>query len=204
MAGDDQTHSAFCKLGVERFEIRCAGTIFGYGSPIDAIPGGSVIDFTSAALGSHINTTIGDVEFTSNTAFDITDANAGSFNTTGRHIDAPAGWLFQFDFATPVDAFAFNFGAHDFQWTLRGYGVADNLLETLVIAGIGGGSLGEYYGLSGGGYSYARLTAADPNDYILLDNFTYRVAAIPLPASLPLFLSGLVGLGLAARRRKKT
>lgn len=38
-------------------------------------------------------------------------------------------------------------------------------------------------------------------------NYTYEfdeaVAPIPVPAALPLFLSGLVGMGLIARRRKK-
>jgi len=39
----------------------------------------------------------------------------------------------------------------------------------------------------------------------VMDDFTYdaAVTAIPLPAALPLFLSGLVGLGLVGRKRRK-
>lgn len=39
------------------------------------------------------------------------------------------------------------------------------------------------------------------------DNFTIRsieVAAVPIPAALPLFLSGLLGMGWLARRRRKS
>jgi hypothetical protein len=34
--------------------------------------------------------------------------------------------------------------------------------------------------------------------------FTATVSAVPLPAALPLFATGLVGLGLLGWRRKKT
>ena len=70
-----------------------AATIFDYGLPSDAIAGGSIIDFTSVPLGSYLNMTFSDVEFTSNTTFEVSDDNAGSFNTTGRHIDSPTGWM---------------------------------------------------------------------------------------------------------------
>ncbi|MGE0408154.1 MAG: PEP-CTERM sorting domain-containing protein [Amphiplicatus sp.] len=37
-----------------------------------------------------------------------------------------------------------------------------------------------------------------------IDNVTFETAEIPAPAALPLLLSGLAGLGFAARRRRKT
>jgi hypothetical protein len=38
--------------------------------------------------------------------------------------------------------------------------------------------------------------------YATFDDFTYSVSTVPLPAALPLMLSGLGVLGFAARRRK--
>ena len=46
-------------------------------------------------------------------------------------------------------------------------------------------------------------TSGSDSGYWLADNINYSVAAIPLPAALPLLLLALGGLGVVARRRRK-
>jgi len=181
-----------------------AGTIFGTGSPYDAIPGGTVIDFDSTAAEPGLSKLeIKNVTLVSDTKFNIGDGYRDLYNTSGRAFSSPEGGKIWLNFTTTVDAFAFNMGGHDLTWTLRGYSSDGNLIDSLVIAAIHSNNNGEYYGITGSGISYGILSTSDPMDYILLDNITYNVAVIPVPAALPLFLTGLAGLGFLARRRKK-
>lgn len=96
-----------------------------------------------------------------------------------------------------------------------------NLTETnrLGITGflLGGGSITTYLGIDGSFDSYllagfVNLTSAlffseNSGDYnfggFSIDNINSDVSAIPVPASLPLFLVAIGGLGVASRRRKK-
>lgn len=68
---------------------------------------------------------------------------------------------------------------------LPGLSVGDNLLDDMA-----GGPIGP------GAYSFWLQETAGNTTYTL----DYQVAAVPLPAALPLFLSGLLGLGAMARR----
>lgn len=183
--------------------VASAAPISGTGSPLDAIPGGTVIDFSTMATTNYPNMTIGNVIFDTTHEFWISDVNGGSFNTTGRHLESKKVWQIKFDFLAEVDAFAFNLGGHDTTWTLTGYSSSGSQIGALVINAIGSSNQGQYYGLAAAGISRAELTTTLSNDYILLDNFTYDVSVVPIPAALPLFLSGLAGLGFLARRRKK-
>jgi hypothetical protein len=60
--------------------------------------------------------------------------------------------------------------------------------------------------LVGSGYSglidEVRVSTAASEGYFVLDDVTYSVSPVPVPAALPLMLLALGGLGLAARRRR--
>ncbi|MDN5940528.1 MAG: VPLPA-CTERM sorting domain-containing protein [Nitrospira sp.] len=68
-----------------------------------------------------------------------------------------------------------------------GLSVGDNLLDN-----VAGGPVGP------GAYTFWLQETSGSTTYIL----DYQVAAVPLPAALPLFLSGLVGIGAIARKMK--
>lgn len=60
-----------------------------------------------------------------------------------------------------------------------------------------------FWGITGlaGNVANIQISASDPAGLTSWDNFTFG-ATIPVPAALPLFLSGLVALALVARRRR--
>jgi hypothetical protein len=176
------------------------------------VPGATAtIGFEDQPIATFSSVTIGDVKFSGvGGSLRTTSTFVGGFNTKGtRLLDNNAGGTsgFRFDFTNPLSAFAFNFGASDNDWTLSAYSSSGALLESLTLARILGSNSGNYYGLADAGISYALLTSAIPNDYVLLDNFTIAeqpaAANVPEPASLALLGAGLAGV-LATRRRKAT
>lgn len=118
------------------------------------------------------------------------------------------GW--RFDFANPVSAFAFNWGAASSTWILTAFDSSDSILETLNLPAYGGSNAGEFLGISASGISYATLTGSVVGDHVFVDNFTYRssasVSSVPEldanAAALPVAL-GLTILALASDRRRR-
>lgn len=185
-----------------------AATISGTGSPLSAVPGGTSEGFDATPAGTYTSLTFGNVTISSVGAdpFTVgTDYN-GSYNTSGgQSIYNDFDYVptaFRFDFASAVSAFAFNWGAADYSWTLSAFDALDNLLDALVIAPTYGSNAGEFFGIAAGGISYATLIGPG-GDYVFIDNFaSTTVAPVPVPAGLPLLLTAFGGLMVLRRFRR--
>jgi len=157
---------------------------------------------------------IGGVTFSADGLIEIDSDYAGGFNTRGdyhitNHGNGPNA--FRFDFSTPTDAFAFLWGAADYDWTLQAFG-ASGLLDSINVTPTHGSNNGDYVGIAASGIEYATLTLSDFNDYVFIDNFTYnesqilfgdgQTTSVPEPGTMALLGMGVVGFA-AARRRKQ-
>ena len=184
-----------------------AASISGLGSPIDAISGGTVIDFETAPSGDFANITVGNITFTGVGApLTIGSDYDGQFNNSGKSIYNGFDLVpnqFRFDFGSTVNAFAFNFGASDSPWLLSSFDVGGNLLESITIAPVFASNSGNYFGIAANGIKYATLVEQGGGDYVFIDNFTATSAnttAVPEPFTI---VGTLIGGTAALRMRKK-
>lgn len=190
----------------------------GVGDPIldPALSGGTTIAFDATTPGNYSSLTIGNVTFIGVDApFTIGADFNGSFNTSGGQSlfngsDLVPAQL-RVNFATPVDAFAFNWGAADNQWLLSAFDAANNLLEATLIPAVFSSNAGDFFGVAAAEIAFFTLVdqknSAVNGDFVFIDGFTYRVGEdgpIPVsePGTLGVLAMGLALFAIAARRRK--
>lgn len=174
-----------------------------------ALAGARIQTFDNVRLDSYNPLLVGGVAFRADEGF-LTVGNYPDY--VGRYNNRGTRYLsnyrvaneIRFDFSAPVHAFAFNFGASDNDWVLRAYGLSGTLLDSQRIHPVLTSNAGDYFGLRGGGISYATLsnTGLHERDFVFIDNFAY-VGAVPEPASYGLMLAGLSVIGVLAKRRRR-
>lgn len=182
-------------------------------SSAPALSGANVIDFTGVPTGSYSTDTFGNVTISATSGtYTISNQFAGSYNTTGENLQAnqSSSESLRFDFASPVSAFGFNFGASDYTWNLQAYNASGAPLESYGISATKSVNNGAFFGLADPSISYATLTNTNSGlDLVTLDNFSSVTApgnggsgpVIPEPGSLWLFASGLLGIAGLKRWR---
>ncbi|MEO8937458.1 MAG: PEP-CTERM sorting domain-containing protein [Burkholderiaceae bacterium] len=180
----------------------------GMGTPTIAGQTG-IVNFDSTALATRSSLTSGAVTI-SGIGGSIRVANdyPGQYNGRGAaYLDNDQGDTngFRFDFASIVNAFAFNFGASDNVWTLTAFDASGHVLESVRAPITNGSNAGDYIGLADAGIKYATLTTSS-SDWVFVDNFVYaaplvRASAVPEPGSIALIGLGIAGV-VAMRRRK--
>lgn len=184
---------------------------------------GTTITFNDLALGSYTSITSSDVTFFNDDivrtppvqGISITDrrdptsspysSNVLKYSTSvfpePEGLDQPSA-LLRFDFIGPVRAFGFDLIESSYPIYLTAFNRNGTLIETF--EPISGFVRNEYRGIAASeDISYAILGNYQGYDYIIIDNFTVVTSAVPIPAALPLMVSGLAMLGIGMRKRSE-
>ena len=112
--------------------------------------------------------------------------------------DGNGGWI-KFKFSQAITFMGFDF-LDDEKVRVR-----DNNGNTATVGRPAGSAYDNYFSTSGllNWTNVTQLRFNFRHNSGAIDNLRYEVAAVPVPASLPLMLAGLGALGFAARRRRK-
>ncbi len=151
---------------------------------------GTVIDFEAVGVVNAPSLTVSDVTFSADANIVVDSAFAGLYNMRGRYnINGNQSSSFLFEFATPVSAFGFLWGASNVDWELTAFN-GNTFLDSFTISPTTDSNNEDYFGImNNSGITQATLTSSG-GVHVFIDNFT--VSPVPEPSTITLF-----GLGLA-------
>jgi len=192
-----------------------AGSMSGTGYSFDApqLAGATVQSFDSVAVGVYMTGVFANVTISSSTnmPYRISTDYAGNYNNPAIALENgtyDSGFTTNvlFQFANPVCAFAFNWGASDNAASLTVYSDAagTNAIESMALPIASSSNNGEWYGLYDPSINSARIffTVLPNNDgdWCFVDNLHYVGSVIPTPAAGWAGVALLSVMGLRRRR----
>ncbi len=175
---------------------------------------GTTIDFDGGPTGSFSAITLANVKFIGvDGPFLIGSLYSGQYNTVNNSIESSysAPFLlpsvYEFEFTTPVTAFAFNFGAADNQWRIDAFDSGNALIETYFITQNSNSNAGDYFGIAAVDISRATMTDMLDNypngDEVFIEDFRYTFEEVPEPGTFVLAAAAFAGLAVWAGQRNR-
>jgi len=177
-------------------------------NPGDLTAGATIITFDEFAVGTQEPLSLGIVTITSSAGNQ--QVRAQGFT---QHPGIFEGQYFGFkatnfiiDFSQPIQEFGMGIFDPNFSSTkLQAFDSANNLLEQLTpTLGPPGGSQSDFAGFIRNSADISRIVLSQSGDLLGIDNVSYNVSAsaVPVPAAVWLFGSGLIGLFGIARKKQ--
>lgn len=178
-----------------------------------SLSGATLENFNSTSAGAYVNLTSGNVSLSGNDTLYIENTHAGGYNATGNYLaNRSDGFtVLTLDFASPVSAFGFNWGASNESWVLSAFDSSNSLIASYSVPESQFSNAGDFYGIAANGIARGVLTQTSFGDgavdYVIIDNLRYALAspgAVPEPSTWAMMLLGFGVVGASVRRRKRT
>lgn len=169
------------------------------------VSGGTLYNLSNIPVGTYSNYDFSVGMTLSSPGSSITAANDGYLNTQGSAVlnsyDASG---FQFIFASPISAIAFNWGAPNSNWTFNAYGASNNFIGSASTTSFTtNANSGNYVGIAGADISRITFAPNSGKDQIVIDNIVVQSGAPEIDGSLAPKVGFLLGCLFLMFGRKK-
>ena len=170
------------------------------------VSGGTLYNLSNIPVGTYSNYDFSVGMTLSSPGSSITAANDGYLNTQGSAVlnsyDASG---FQFIFASPISAIAFNWGAPNSNWTFNAYGASNNFIGSASTTSFTtSANSGNYVGIAGADISRITFAPNSGKDQIVIDNIVVQSGGAPeIDGSLAPKVGFLLGCLFLMFGRKK-